>query len=86
MSILKSSTPVATLRAEQGQATAAEHGLPIFGQMALVDRNPRQTSAVVTAPGTKLLVLPLEAWAALAMAVPDIKSRLRRVAGATVTG
>ena len=77
--------PVATLSAEQGQATSYENGMPVFGQLALVDRNPRQSTAVVSAPDTKLLVLPLESWAACAMAVPDMcaaaRSKLARCSG-----
>ena len=69
---------VATLSAEQGQATSTEHGMPIFGQLALLDRNPRTTTAVCKVD-TKLLVLPLESWAAASLALPDIKARLRRL-------
>jgi len=62
----------------EGQATTTAHGMPIFGYLARIDRNPRTCTAVCAAD-TKLLVLPLESWAACTLAVPDLKARLRRL-------
>lgn len=75
VSLLRGQLSVATLTAEQGQATSMEHGMPVFGELAMVDRRPRSTKAVATVD-SKLLVLPLEQWAACTLAVPDLKSRL----------
>jgi CRP-like cAMP-binding protein len=77
ITILKGKRPIATLSAEQGQATSSELGLPIFGYLAMVDRSPRTISAVAAAD-SKLLVLPLEQWAAAQVAMPDLKKRLVR--------
>jgi CRP-like cAMP-binding protein len=77
----------ATLVAEQGQGQSAGKGsadqgvgagLPVFGEMAMIDRSTRMAAAV-TATATKLLVLPVEQFAACMLLVPDIKSRLRRL-------
>ena len=57
-------------------AVATDHAP--HARLTAIDRNPRKSTAVVVGPGTKLLVLPLESWAACAMAVPDIKRRLGR--------
>ena len=62
----------------QGKASSLPLGLPVFGEMALVDRSLRTESAVVTSD-SKLLVLPLEEFASCTLAVPDIKTRLRRM-------
>jgi CRP-like cAMP-binding protein len=75
--MLKGSVPLATLTAEQGQATSTEHGMAIFGENAMLDRRPRSLTCKVLAEST-LLVLPLEQWAAATLAVPDLKARLRR--------
>ena len=77
VTVLKAKAPIATLTAFEGQATSTEGGMPIFGHMALIDRNPRTTGAVC-ATDCKLLVLPLESWASCLMAVPDLKKRLLR--------
>ena len=79
VTVLKSKIQIAALSAEQGQATSAEDGMPIFGHMALVDRGSLRRTSAVCATDAKLLVLPLESWASACMAVPDLKSRLRRV-------
>jgi len=78
-------TVFATLVAEQGQAAGKGStdqgvgaGLPVFGEMAMIDRSTRMAAAV-TATATKLLVLPVEQFAACMLLVPDIKSRLRRL-------
>ena len=77
VAFFKGSTPLATLTAEQGSATATEHGMPIFGENAMLDRRPRALTCRVTAD-SKLLVVPLEQWAAMTMAVPDFKARLKK--------
>merc|ERR1711898_26295 len=81
--IYNKSKLVATLTAEQGQATTTEGGMPIFGHFALTERSPRQRKAVV-AMDSKLLVLPLESWAAFTLAIPDIKGRLKKRVNAYV--
>ena len=81
--IYNKSKLVATLTAEQGQATTTEGGMPIFGHFALTERSPRQRKAVV-AMDSKLLVLPLESWAAFTLAIPDIKGRLKKRVNADV--
>ena len=63
---------------EQGQAAISEAGLPIFGEMAMLDRKPR-VAAAVAASDCKLLVLPVDQFAACMLVVPDIKQRLRKV-------
>ena len=78
VTFLKGKAPLAGLAATQGQATSTEHGLPIFGEKAMLDRKPRALSCVATSP-CKLLVLPLETWAAVSMEVPELKMRLRRL-------
>ena len=57
---------------------AAGTGLPVFGEMAMLDRKPRVATAVANSD-CKLLVMPVEQFAVAAMLVPDIKSRLRRL-------
>lgn len=79
VTIMKSTRVIATLSAEQGQATSAEQGMPVFGHMALVDRGSLRRNTAVCATDTKLLVLPLESWASAIMAAPDLTGRLRRV-------
>ena len=70
------------LSAEQGQASAtattSKKGLPVFGELAFLDRKPRKATAVADAD-SKLLVLPHEQFAALALFVPDAKARFRRL-------
>lgn len=78
VTILKGSTPLTTLSAVQGQAATTPEGLPIFGELALLDRRPRVLKAVV-ASNAKLLVLPVEQFAAAALAMPDVRQRLRRL-------
>ena len=46
--------------------------------MAVLDRKPPVNAAVVTADA-KLLVLPVEQFAACTLAVPDFKARLRKL-------
>ena len=75
--LLKGSVPVATLSAEQGQATSTEFGMPIFGENAMLDRRPRSLTCKILSE-TTLLVLPLEQWAPMTMAVPDFKARLKK--------
>ena len=65
-----------TLVAEQGQAAISTTGLPVFGEMAMLDRSPRVASAIAISD-CKLLVLPSEQFAAASLIMPDIKSRLR---------
>ena len=76
--ICKGSLVLTTLTAEQGQAASTEAGLPVFGEMAMLDRKPRIAAAVV-ATDCKLLVLPVEQFAACMLIVPDIKARMRRM-------
>lgn len=76
--IRKGSLVLSTLHAEQGQAAATDLGLPIFGEMAILDRSPRIAAAMAVSD-CKLLVLPGEQFAACMLIVPDIKARLRRV-------
>ena len=78
VTLLRGKVTVATLSVEQGQASNTEHGLPIFGERAMLDRQPRNLAAVATAD-CKLLVLPLEQWAACSISVPELKSRLRKL-------
>lgn len=78
VTLLRGKVTVATLSVEQGQASNTEHGLPIFGERAMLDRQPRSLAAVATAD-CKLLVLPLEQWAACSISVPELKSRLRKL-------
>ena len=78
VTLLKGSVPVASLTAEQGQATSTDHGMHIFGEKAMLDRRPRSLTCRVTSE-TKLLVLPLEQWAAMTLAVPDFKTRLKKL-------
>lgn len=77
--IVKGAHVLAKLEATQGQAAnLPPFGLPIFGEMAVLDRKPRVNAAVVTADA-KLLVLPVEQFAACTLAVPDFKARLRKL-------
>lgn len=78
VSIYKGKQLVQRLQAEQGQAATSEMGLPVFGEMALIDRKPRVASAVCDTD-SKLLVLPNDQFASCMMTVPDIKARLRRM-------
>ena len=71
-------TRLAALSAEQGQSGRGlePRELPTFGEMAMLDRKARTTSAIaVTA--CKLLVLHAEHFGACTELVPDIKERLR---------
>ena len=52
--------------------------MPIFGEGALLDRRPRSLVAVATSE-CKMLVLPVEQFAAASLAVPDLRARLRRL-------
>ena len=54
VTLLKGSTPLCTLTAEQGQATATEHGMHIFGENAILDRRPRAHTCKVLAETTLL--------------------------------
>ena len=74
----KGSLLLSTLCAEQGQAATTNLGLPVIGEFAMIDRRPRNASAVC-ATDTKLLVLPYDQFAAFFLFVPDIKPRLRRL-------
>ena len=76
--ISRGSTVIATLTAEQGQAASLPHGLPIFGEGAMIDREPRSAAATATTD-CKFLTLPLETWAAVTLAAPDFRTRLRRL-------
>ena len=67
-----------TLSAEQGTSSATEMGLPVFGEMAMIDRRPRAAMATAQTD-VKLLVLPYDQFAACMMILPDMKSRLRRL-------
>ena len=71
-------TRLAALSAEQGQSGRGlePRELPTFGEMSMLDRKARTTSAIaVTA--CKLLVLHAEHFGACTELVPDIKERLR---------
>ena len=76
--MIKGREVLQTMRAEQGQASTTEYGLPVFGEMALLDRKPRIAAAVAMSD-CKLLVLPHEQFAASMLIVPDIKARLRKL-------
>lgn len=78
--ISKGATMIGTLAAEQGQSAngVSELGLPVFGEMAMLDRKPRMATATA-ATDCKLLVLPIEQFAACMLLVPDIKARLRQL-------
>lgn len=76
--IVKGSLTLQTLHAEQGQAATSDIGLPVFGEMAMLDRKPRTASAVAVSD-CKLLVLPHEQFAACMLIMPDIKARLRKM-------
>ena len=79
--IMKGSLMLSMLKAEQGQAAAGaknDVGLPVFGEMALLDRRPRVATAV-TVTDCKLLVLPVDQFAAAMLIIPNIKARLRRM-------
>jgi len=78
VTIAKGKTVLATLVSEQGQSASALQGLPIFGEMAMLDRRPR-IAAASAATDCKLLVLPVEQFAACMLLVPDIKARLRQL-------
>ena len=78
VSIYKGKTRLSQLHAEQGQAASSSLGLPIFGEMALIDRKPRVVS-VVCDMDCKLLVLPVDQFAAAMFILPDLKARLRRM-------
>jgi len=71
-----------TLQAEQGQAAAysmadQQIGLPVFGEMALLDRGKLRASSARTLTNSNLLVLSVEHFAACLRVLPDMKSRLR---------
>lgn len=76
--MIKGGETLQTLRAEHGQASTSELGLPVFGEMALLDRKPRSAAAVALSD-CKLLVLPQEQFAASMLILPDIKARLRKL-------
>ena len=80
ITVSKGQLVLATLTAEQGvRATSASgSGLPVFGEMAMLDRKPR-VAAARCATDVKLLVLPVDQFTLATMIVPDIKSRLRRL-------
>jgi len=78
VNILKGSLLLQTLHAEQGQAATSDLGLPVFGEMAMLDRKPRNAAAHCVSD-VKLLVLPHEQFAACMLIMPDIKARLRRL-------
>lgn len=61
-----------------GGAAATPGGLPAFGETAMLDRRPR-TAHARAVTDVKLLVLPVEQFAACTLAVPDMKARLRRL-------
>ena len=46
--------------------------------MAMLDRRPRVASAIAQT-GCKLLVLPVEQFAACMLIIPDVKKRLRNL-------
>jgi len=81
-----SALELVTLRAEQGQAwgqaaassMAEQHiGLPVFGEMALLDRGKLRASSARTLTDSNLLVLSVEHFAACLHLLPDMKTRLR---------
>jgi len=59
-------------------AAAVRQGLPLVGEMALLDRRPRTVAARAVCD-CELLVLPVEQFAAFSLAVPDFRTRLRRL-------
>jgi CRP-like cAMP-binding protein len=76
--IMKGSLELTRLQHEQGTQLQNDIGLPIFGEMAMIDRKPRMAAAVAESD-CKLLVLPSEQFLNLMVIVPDIKARLRRL-------
>jgi CRP-like cAMP-binding protein len=46
--ITKGGSLLTRLQAEQGQAATSEKGLPVFGEMAIIDRQPRIANAVAS--------------------------------------
>ena len=78
VTITKGKTVLQKLHAEQGQGATSELGLPVFGEMAIIDRRPRVTAATCDSD-CKLLVLPHDQFAAAMLIVPDIKARLRKI-------
>ena len=76
--IRKGSKLLSTLRAEQGCSGSSELGLPVFGEMAMLDRKPR-VADVKAVSDCKLLVLPYEQFAACMLIVPDMKLRLKKL-------
>ena len=71
-----------TLSAEQGQALGHAgdveiEGMPVFGEMAILDRKPRMASAKA-ATDCKLLSLSYEHFDECMALIPDLKGRLRR--------
>ena len=79
VSLLRGSQLLERLEIEQGGAAAlAPLGLPIFGELAMLDRKPRAATAVVTAD-SKLLVLQLANFGAANLAAPTLKAGLRKL-------
>lgn len=78
ITIQKGKQVLNTLVSEQGTSAKTEAGLPVFGEMAMIDRKTRMAAAYA-ATDCKLLVLPVEQFAACMLLVPDIKARLRRL-------
>ena len=76
--LLKGRQLLNTLSVPPGGAAAMANGLPAFGEAAMLDRRPRTANARAVVD-TKLLVIPVENFATLTIAVPDFKTRLRRL-------
>ena len=55
------------------------NGCPFFGEMALMDGNPRMATVRTATPQCKLLILDRADFREFLAAVPDFKARLRRV-------
>ena len=78
INIMKGKLVLATLKSEQGQSSAWGRDLPVFGEMAMLDRSPRIAAALAVSD-CKLLTLPMEQFAATMLIIPDMKARLRRL-------
>lgn len=78
VALLKGKHVLSRMSVGHGGAATSALGLPIFGELALLDRRPRTTAALATAE-CKLLVLPVEHFASCTMLIPDFKTRLRRL-------
>ncbi len=76
VSILKGKLAIQRLQAEQGRPSL--ESVPMFGELALLDRRPRVNAAHADTD-CKLLVLSVESFSALTMLVPDFKSRIRKL-------